>query len=140
MGHGRPQEGCKSRCSPPWNIPPPFFYIWGGLFLFFSPFGVLFATIFSSWGACHNFFPIWGTFFGLARLPLSRKFLRVPRQVWHNIPIIHPSSSDMCNIPSSPLSITHKTVTVAYLIFHFAWGGGSKYFWKSGGICMAQSV
>ena len=26
--------------------------------------------------------------------------------------------------------------TVAYLGFHFG-GGGSKYFWKSGGICMA---
>ena len=27
---------------------------------------------------------------------------------------------------------------VAYLGFHF--GGGSKFFWKSGGICMARSA
>ena len=28
---------------------------------------------------------------------------------------------------------------VAYLGFYFGGGGGSKYFWKSGGICMVRS-
>ena len=39
-------------------------------------------------------------------------------------------------IQGTPL---HKsTGPVAYLGFHF--GGGSKFFWKSGGLCMARSA
>ena len=33
----------------------------------------------------------------------------------------------------------HGVESVAYLGFQLG-GGGSKYFWKSGGICMAQRV
>ena len=32
----------------------------------------------------------------------------------------------------------HAILAVAYLGFHF--GGGSKFFWKSGGICMVRSA
>ena len=32
------------------------------------------------------------------------------------------------------------TYSVAYLGFHFGGGGGSKFFWKSGGICMSPSA
>ena len=35
--------------------------------------------------------------------------------------------------------IKRSLSTVAYLGFHFG-GGGSKFFWKSWGICMARSA
>ena len=35
---------------------------------------------------------------------------------------------------------TSNLAPVAYLGFHFGGGGVSKFFWKSGGICMARSA
>ena len=55
---------------------------------------------------------------------------------WHGI------WKDCGKMPSgvvySIMKKTRSTYPVAYLGFHF--GGGSNFFWKSGGICMARSA